>query len=187
MACCCNSLPCGCSARFTVLTGDDLKCSLAISLIPVADDLRDLLTQTGMRPYVVHFVRTRWSGGSRGDGVEQVVYDAPILPTPLVSDLSALNEIVNPVGLDEVGGIVLSEVSGAYTEEQLLGRGAGGEPIPPDEQFYYEIEFTRTDGRPAERRRFFIRSAPSYQPSKFQWTVSLERSHEDRTRLGEPE
>lgn len=172
--------------QFTVLSGEDLKCTLARKLIPVVDRIRDLNTQFGLRPYIVRIIRTRWSGGQRGDGVENVVYEAPILPTPLISDLSGLTEIVQPVGLDEVGAIVVSEVSGSYTEDYLLGRGSAGESIPADEQFYYEIEFPRPGNQPGERRRFFPRSAPTYQPARFQWTVTLERSHEDRSRSGEP-
>jgi hypothetical protein len=152
----------------------------------VADSLRDLRVQFGLRPYLVRIIRTKWTDDERGDGGEFVLNEFPILPTPRVSDLTALTEVVNPVGLDEIGSILLTEVSGRYTEDQLRGLDIDGSPVPDDEQVYFEIEFPRPDSRPGERRRFFLRSAPNYLPDQFQWQIRLEQAHEGRSRTGEP-
>lgn len=162
------------------------KDALARCLIPVADSIRDLRTQFGLRPYVVRIVRTKWTFDERGGGVEFVLNEFVLLPTPKVSDLSGLMEIASSVGLDETGGVFLSEVSGRITEDQLRGLDTDGSPVPEDEQVYYEIEFQSPSNRPNARRRFALRSAPTYLAGKFQWQFRLEKANEDRSRSGEP-
>jgi len=183
--------PTACSPEaYTDLSGVDLRNTLARRLIRVADSVRDLYTRFGGRPYEVRIIRTRWSGGRRNIGEEILTSNTVILPTPLVSDLTSLTEIVQPVGLDEIGGIQVSQISGRYTEEQLLGRYPDGSPPEPDEQVFWEIEFPLTgacagDDAGSPKRRFIPRSAPYYSAFGFQWTVGLERSHEDRARNGD--
>jgi hypothetical protein len=157
-------------------------------MVSVADSLRDLYSTFGLRPYVVSIVKTRWSGGTRGKGVEFLEGNpVTLLPTPLVTDMSALNEVNTPVGADEFGEILLQQVSGAYTEDFLRGNDRDGNPVGADEQFYYEIEFPPAcEGREGERRRFTLKGAPSYQSDAFQWRVRLERQRQDRARNGEP-
>ena len=41
--------------------------------------------------------------------------------------------------------------------------------------------------RKAITRRFYIRSAPFYRSTQFDWTVRLEKAHEDRDRKGDYE
>jgi len=170
--------------RFTDLSGLDLSRTLARRLVPVADMLRDLRTKFGMRPYEVHVIRSAWTGGERGVGVEQVTSDVVILPTPRIVDLTSLTEIVQPVGLDEVGQVTLDEVSGRFTEDQLLGRHDDGSPLRPDETVFYEVLFPLPDGRAGnvERRRFYPTSAPHYAAGKFEWVVRLERQRPDAGR-----
>jgi hypothetical protein len=112
---------------------------------------------------------------------------ADILPTPLVQDLSTLTEIVQPVGLDEVGSILVSEVSGRFTDEELRFAAPDGSPPGPDEEVFYEIEFPRPDGKPGDRRRFYLRAAPFYDSTSFTWRLRLEKAHEDRDRRGDYE
>lgn len=169
---------------YTDLSGLDLSKTLAQKLIPVADFLRDLRTRFGMRPYEVHVIRTKWTGGERGVGEEYVDSDVTILPTPRIMDMSALQEIVHPVGLDEVGQVTLDEVSGRYTDDQLRGHHDDGTPPTEDENVFYEVVFPLPDGKSGnvDRRRFFPTSAPHYSAGKFEWWVRLERSHPDRPR-----
>jgi len=174
-------------AKFTDPTSIQLNQTLARQFIPLADQLRDMLTQFGLRPYKVRIVRVQWSGGERGIGTSTVVSELVLLPTPLISDLTTLTEIVQPVGLDEIGMVQLSEVSGRFTEDELMGRDSDGSPIPADQEFFYEAEFPRPDGKPGVRRRFFPRSAPQYDAGGLQWIVRLEKTHEDRGRGGDPE
>lgn len=162
--------------------------TLARSLVPAVDSIRDLFTTFGLRPYVVQLVRTRWSGGRRGIGTE-LVEPNPIalLPTPLMTDMSAVSEIVTPIGLDEFGEILLQQVSGSYTEDFLRGHDKEGRPVGLDEQFYYEVEFPPPcEGKEGVRRRFVIKGAPMYFAGRFQWHVRLERARQDRSRAGEP-
>jgi len=168
--------------RFTNLSGVDLSNTLARRLVPVADALRDLRTTFGMRPYEVHIIRTAWSGGERGVGEEYVTSDLVILPTPRIVDLSTLSAIAQPVGLDEVGLVMLDEISGRYTDDQLRGHRDDGSPPSPEENIFYEVVFPLPDGREgtAPRRRFFPASAPYYTAGKFEWVIRLERARPDR-------
>lgn len=171
--------------KFTKLSGSDLSKTLASCLIPVADSLRDIYTQLGLRTYSVKILRTSWTGGRRGVGVEYIKEQIDILPTPKISALDEITEILQPVGLDEVGAIRLTEISGRFTEDDLLGRIPNGIPIDKDEQIFYEIEFPRLDSISGVKRRFVIRSAPYYDATILQWSVRLERTREDRSRNGD--
>ena len=161
--------------------------TLAQKLIPVADNIRNLFTRFGLRTYKVRIVRVRWSAGRRFKGVPSVVEELDIMPTPLVQDLTTLTEIASPIGLDEAGVIVVSEISGEYTDDQLRSLSKEGEPPGPDEEVFYEIEYPQPNGPSTtnERRRFFLRGAPYYAAGRFQWSVRLEKTNEDRSRTGD--
>lgn len=174
------------ATKFTDLTAKQITATLAQRLIPVADRVRDLFTRFGMRPYKIRIVRVRWSDGSRGVGTPIVENTLDLLPTPLVQDLTTLTEIVQPVGLDEVGSILVSEISGRFTDNDLRFLSADGSPPDPDVEVYYEIEFPKLDGT-SDKRRFFLRSAPHYAAGRFMWQLRLEKAHEDRARNGDPE
>lgn len=170
--------------RFTDLSGINLKRTLAQRLISVADGLRDLRTKFGMRPFEVHILRTKWTGGRRGYGEESVVSDLPILPVPRIVDLGSLTEIVQPIGMDEIGSVGMEEISARYTDDQLRGYHDDGTPPDDDEQVYYEVTFPTRDEQQT-RRRFCLRSAPMYYAGRFEWVVRLEKSHADRDRDGD--
>lgn len=174
--------------RFTEASASQLKGTLARRFVPLADSLRDMLTKFGLRPYVVRVVRIQWSGGRRGVGVPSVVSSESLLPTPKVMGLDGLTEFIQPVGMDEIGGIEVTRISGRYTEEQLRGFDpATGDGIPKDTEFFYEVEYPQPGGAPPVKRRFYPSAAPTYYPGKLQWTVRLEKAHEDRSRNGDPE
>jgi hypothetical protein len=172
---------------FTQFSGDMFGKTLAQKLVPVADRLRDINTQLGTRAYLVRIVRLQWSGGRRGVGREFVVSDIPITPTPLVRDLSPLLEELTPVGLNETGTLQVTEISGRFTEEILLGIDPTGNEPDDNEQVLYEIEFPRPNGQDSVRRRFGISAAPTFQPTQFQWTLQITKVDEDRTFLGDPQ
>lgn len=175
--------PCG---TFTVLDPCSYKKTLVQGCLgSVVDRARDIYTQFGLRPYLVRMVKTRWSGGRRGIGTEEVLSEELILPTPLVSTLNSLDAEVSPIGNIEQGGIKVEQISSiCYTEDMLMGRDADGEPVPRDQQFYYEIEML---GQSSIKRRFTPAGAPSLDASKFQWVIELTKSNENRTRDGTPE
>jgi hypothetical protein len=172
---------------FTVPTPAFLRDSLAQKLVPAVDKIRDIYTQLGARPYRVRILRTRSSGPRRGVGVEQVIHELELLPTPLVVDMQSLSEMLSPVGRYEQGVVQLQYVSGRYTEEILLGVGPNGGQVAPNETVYYEIEFFRRDGSPSEKRRFVVDAVPYYNALKFQWFVNLVAASERRARDGSPE
>jgi len=169
---------------FTALSNVDLANTFARKFIPVADGLRDLATRLGMRPYEVRLVHVVWSGDERGEGVPTVKHVAPLLPTPLVADLSSLQEVVQVVGMDEAGQVRVSQISGRYTEDQLMGRDPSGNPPAPNEEFFYEIEYPVPGGGTGELRRFFPSAAPSYYPGRLEWVLVLERQAGQRDRDG---
>ena len=60
-------MACG-PTRFSQLNGMDLSKTLGRRLINTVDRLRDIPVRFGLRPYEVHVIRTRWTGGERGVG-----------------------------------------------------------------------------------------------------------------------
>lgn len=186
MAACCatcgSSTPCVCDQQYTLLSGEALQRTLFRNLIPVVDGIRDLYACYGLRAYHVFLVWTRWSGGRRGDGVEQLEREQPLLPVPKISDLGAVGASASPIGALEDGTLTVSEISARYTEALLLGIDAG--QLTDDQEFYYEVRFPQPDGRGA-RRRFYPIGTPNLEPEKFEWTVRLTRAYDDRSELGE--
>jgi hypothetical protein len=171
-------------ARFTLVDDAQAKATLARDFIELADDLRDLLTQFGLRSYRVSTLRIQWSGGKRGKGTPTIVEERPILPTPKITALDGLLGVIQNVGLDETGSLEVSQISGTYSEDQLRGFDSDGTGIPPDQEFLWEVEFFPTEG-PSKKRRFFPKTAPNYKAGALQWTIRLEKANDDRSRNGE--
>lgn len=171
---------------FNLASPQLLQNSLARKLIPVADSLRQLKTDLGARPYRVRVVRTHWTGGQRGKGVEVESHVLELVPTPLVVDLNALQEMLSEVGTVEVGQVTISEISGRYTEDHLLGVDASGNAVSPSDSLYYELEIYRLDGQNGQRKRFQLASTPHYNATAFMWTVQLDASIVRRQRDGRP-
>lgn len=175
----------GCTCGCRGFTSPEVAGRAGLRLSSMWDRARDLMSRAGLRPYSVTIVRARATGQrQRGDGPTEVVGEWPILPTPLVGDLTAITEMLAADQLREQGNILLSEISLAYTEAMLLGRGASGDPIPSGEVVFYEIKLLDGSGRETQRRRFVPDSAPSYDATKAMWSVNLKRSPWDRDRGG---
>lgn len=182
-----NAQVCACCGQaFTVLQGTAIDQTVIASLTGAVDLIRDIKTQLGARPYTVALIWTRWSGGERGLGMEEVTRVVPVLPTPKVSDLTSVGTSVTPVGTEEEGGIRVTEISPRFTEDTLNGIDDDGTPVPQDQNFYWEIVFLRSDG-PGVRRRFTPKGTPSYNPLKFGWTVDLQKQYDDRARNTDPD
>lgn len=173
--------------KFSIAKNSEYKGTLAGKIVPCVDQIRDLYTQFGLRPYTVKWVFTRWSGGDRDYGVEEVISEEYILPTPKITEMFFLDKINQAVGNVEDGQIKLTQISARFDEDKLVGRNADGEPIPHDHNFYYEIEYTGRDGNAPIKRRFIVSGVPELKPGKFGWTVNLRRAQEDRVRDGTPE
>lgn len=178
--------PCGCEQHFTQLQGSEIGRTLVATLTPCVDQIRNIFTVLGARPYHVSLIHTQWSSGMRGGGVEQVIRKVDVLPTPLIADLNDIQKELMSIGTEEVGVLKVSEISPRFTEDQLTGISDNGEPVPEDQQFYWEIFFPRPNG-PGVRRRFTVRGTPNYDALNFQWTVILIKQYEDRDRQGNPQ
>lgn len=174
------------AGRFTTVTSSQAKGTLARRFIGLADSLRDLLTKFGLRAYKVSIVRIEWSGGRRGRGTPVVVDERVILPTPKIAPMDSLQEVLQPVGLEEVGSLELTQISGTFSEEDLRGYSAAGDGIPINQEFFYEVEFFPNEGV-AQKRRFYPASAPTYYAGRLQWSIRLVKANEDRARNGDPE
>jgi len=173
---------CSPTSRFTIL--DSSSCSLGKSLIDVADDVRDIATSLGLRPYVVWLVWTRWSKGTLGRGVEEVVKRERLLPTPKVSSMENLDTEILSIGTEETGTLTVSQISGRYTEDFLSG--AIGKTLVGESsfQFFWEIEFLQARGE-AALRRFSMADVPSYNAESVEWTVQLKRAYRNRKSNGD--
>lgn len=186
MACGCNtacSRSCGCGCH--KFTSPAVAGAAGARLASIWDRARDMQSRAGLRPYSVCIVRMRSAAARRrGDGVSEIVAEWPILPTPKIIDMGALSQVLNADQLREAGTITLEEISITYSEDVLLGRGADGSPIPPDETVFWEIRFVDGTGKPTQRRRFVPINAPSADMTKAMWTVSLMRQPIDRDRGG---
>lgn len=170
---------------FTVLSRGEFPSTFVGHCIPIADRLRDILTKVGLRPYIVRLVWTQWTGsvGLRGRGVEENLREQMLLPTPKIAPLSELDASSQVVGDTEIGDLMLTQISGRYSEDFLSGRGSDGAAIPKDQNFFYEIEFPDADGRfPGIRRKFTLSSAPTLRAGGLQWQVQLTKALPNRAR-----
>jgi len=180
MGCCasCGQSVCYCA---TELEGTAIDCTLVASLTNTVDCIRDIATTLGARPYQVLLVWTRWSGGARSQGIEEVIREESILPTPLVADISSVALSMQSIGIAEEGDVRITEISPRFNEDYLSGRGEDGSAIPPDQSFYWEVRRRTSDGL-SMRRRFRLSGAPMHEATKFQWKVTLKKIAEDRMR-----
>lgn len=168
----------GCDNKYTELIGIDADQTLVKKLSPCVDRIRDLYTKLGARAYEVLLITTRWTGGKRGVGVEEIHNTKKLLPTPKVSDLKELDSLLTAIGARETGGVLVNQISSNYTEDELKGIGT-----QDDENFYWEIR--QMSSGSTIRRRFLPDTAPNYNPLKFEWSVRLTKAVENRLRSGE--
>jgi hypothetical protein len=161
--------------------------SLVRGLSCLADDMRDLYTSLGARAYEVHLVHTQWSGGQRGLGVQNVLSDVVLLPTPLVTSFDGLATELLAVGSNEQGTLRVSQISPRYDEFTLRG-WINGEPLDEGINFFYEVYFPQPLGQTiGPRRRFTVSGIPEYRPLEFQWVLTLTKANSNREPDGEME
>lgn len=162
--------------------------SLAHRLGRVADNVRQIATNLGARPYRVFLVWVLWTGTERGEGEAEVQRELELLPTPKVATLDSVTYSIFHAGTIPAGSIKLSEVSTRYTFDELTGHMIPllhEDVIPQPHAFFYEVrEDGRGDPRPL-RQRYRVMSYPFRDAENAQWTLMLERISEDRGRDGE--
>ena len=148
----------------------------------VADELRQLYTDLGLRPYRVFSVQEQWSGGKVGVGIPAVVAEVELLPTPLL-DQRPLRRKMNQGGFTEDGSVMLRQISPRLTEDEVALLCCGDRTIPGRET-YLEVRHDARDGSDVVRRRYTIQGVPAREAGKFQWQVRLIKANPDRDRNG---
>ncbi len=156
------------------------KRSLVESLGSVADSIRQLYTDFGLRPYTIHVVRQRWAGGQVGRGQAEVVFDQPMLPTPNVVGVAAISRESKNAGRVDRGDIRLTQVSPRYTEDQIT-RYFSTE-LREDEEGFIEIRIDNRDGT-TERKRYVVAGTPDRRADRFEWIVTLRKQDRNRARV----
>ncbi len=172
-----------------LLTDGEAKTSLAVRLGKRVDRLRQIDARLGFRPYRVFLVWTTWDGIERGEGDQRVVCRAPLLPVPLVQDLTSLTKTKFSAGKYPTGSLRISEIATCYTAEVLAGRVLPDKPedqVPHPYQFFYEVVMDGRLGCEPERRRFNLSSEPWLDAENFQWVLVLEKTTGDMARDGKP-
>jgi len=150
--------------------------SLANELGLVVDDLRQLYTDFGLRPYRVFSVVVRWASGTVGYGEVQECTRTEILPTPNVV-MRGVNNQATDVGIHEVGSIRIDEISPNYTEADIDELFAM-QPLPKGYEAFWEVHVDRRDGRTV-RRRFVPADAPFRDAENFQWSGRFTKQDDD--------
>jgi hypothetical protein len=150
----------------------------------LVDDLRQLQTDAGLRPYRVFCVVVEWSGGELYRGESSVASEKEFLPTPLV-DLRPMYSIMSEAGRFEHGDIVMREISPSLTEDQVNELCSNGAELGPNQQSFIEIRHDARKGNEPTRRRFVTRGVPWHNAEEFEWIVTLSDEDENRGRAGE--
>lgn len=117
-----------------------LGTNLLDSLVPLVDQVRGTIhTAVGDRQWTVTVVKRTWSGGVRGKGTPTTV-ETLLTPTPAV-DFSKVDYTLQQGGHTEDGMVTISEISLAYSEDQLTPKNIG-----PATDFYYRITDAQGQG-----------------------------------------
>jgi len=157
--------------------------SLVESLGGLVDDLRQMQTDFGMRPYRLFSVVVKWTGGSSGRGDAVVVSERELLPTPKLLGTEALQGVASPGGYLNRGSVRLVQVSPRYTEDDVRAL-FHVQPLPTDCDGFIEMRIDARDGV-TDRRRFIVSSPPFRNAERFEWVVPINSQQGDRTRSGE--
>lgn len=153
--------------------------SLVESLGAVADDLRQLYTDFGARPYRVFSVVYEWSGGEPGRGEARVVSEQEFLPTPVVSLKSSAKD-AKAAGTVQTGSARLEQVSPRYTEDDI--NALFPTVLLGNQKAFIEVRMDSRDGTKVLRRRYTVRNTPQREALSFQWVVELYAQQEPRER-----
>lgn len=137
----------------------------------LVDELRQLNTDFGLRPYRMFSVVVKWSGGVRGQGDPQVVSEKEFLPTPNIG-LEGVRVVMTGVGKNERGEITVTEISPRYTEDDIYAL-FHLQPVPGEADAFIEIRMDGRDGSAIRRR--FTALVPTMRAGKFDWLVKLRR------------
>lgn len=193
------------SLRIGPLSPNEANRTLAHRLAPRIDRIRQIATRFGIRSDRVFLVWTKYTGDERGEGAENEVARVEILPTPKVSDETAITENPFSAGTLPVGSLRVEDISALFTQEELMGRTVPvsaelGSDIDEPYDFFYEVV---SDGRGGgstgcgttpgshprtssqQRAKYRLLGTPDRVEGNVSWTISIERISEDRNNRGE--
>lgn len=147
--------------------------NLVDDLVPTVDELRSSLhADFGVRQFRVYTVRRTWASGTTGEGTSSDA-ETEITPRPLVVAKEAQQSLhydLDRCGVDEVGELILKEVSLTYTEAEL----AGGDLADGEEWF---IKLADGQGQAISDRHWVVAKPPFPDRIKdIGWVVNLERA-----------
>lgn len=158
--------------------------SLVESLGTTVDDLRQLYTDFGLRPYRVFSVVVHWTGGRIGYGTEMRESELEILPTPKLN-MSGVTADMKSAGFTENGRIRVTQISPNYTEDDIDALFFL-QPLPPGHQGFWEVRIDQRDGQTLVRR-FMVYGAPWRMAGNFEWRGNFIRQDEPFSRTGSPQ
>jgi hypothetical protein len=124
-------------------------------LIPDVDDLRELATEFGIRPYRLLAVIRTWDGTEVGDGAYTDV-SVEYTPRPVVKPFTSIRNRLEPCGLMEAGFAVIEELSLSYTYPEVTGVGIG---LTVAQEF--KLALAEGEGQ-LQPTRFFVHDAPPF-------------------------
>lgn len=194
------------TSRIKPLTSGEASKTLAHRMTGLADKIRQKNTCFGLRSKRVFLVWSEWTGEERGEGEERLLAEIELLPTPRVSEMSAIANRPYSIGTFPEGSLRVDQISaGAYTEDMLRGiaipdsrpnacrRVESSSPngnnveraSSPKVDFWYEIQEDGRGDNPARRQRFRVYGNPARNEARLEWAVILERADEPRSREGQ--
>ena len=152
--------------------------TLGESMGPALDEICQIATDLGIRPYRVFLVHWAWPK-TKGIGAPVEISRREILPTPKVADMNGIPFSLAAVGLTEMGGIMLSKVSQRFSEDDLTGRTPDlRDPAHPvtslgNVEFFYEVVEARRTDPPTKPRRFVPSGVPMLYRAGMEWRLAL--------------
>jgi hypothetical protein len=155
--------------------------TLGESLGPTIDVIRQIGTSLGLRPYRVFLVHWEWPQ-TKGIGAPVEISRREIMPTPKVADMSGMPFSLAAVGMTEMGGVRVSQISQRFSEDDLIGRTPDlRDTVHPktsrgNVEFFYEIVEARQTVPPPKPRRFVPQGVPMLNRTGMEWRLSLTRS-----------
>lgn len=170
------------------LRTDEVRESLMSTLSPTIDDIRQIATDLGLRPYRVFIVHVLWTGAKVGDGDPVEISRREILPTPRIRDMSATSEVLSPFGRVEEGGIVIDRISAKFSEDDLTGKTPDlTEPAitrtgKRNGEFFWEVQENRPGFPSTIPRRYIHAAAPTLMRGGSHWRIPLNKQNTDRSR-----
>lgn len=143
------------------------------------DELRQLYTDIGARPYRVFSIVYQWTGGATGKGEPEVLSQLEFLPTPMVT-INTRNE-AKAGGIMTEGSARLTEVSARYSEADI--KALFPLELAPGQQSFIEVRLDARDGERPYLRRFTVVDSPELRPLSFDWRIRLQSQDSERDRF----